>query len=296
MPVCGVNLRQEDVASFKAACGQAGVDPGSIPVLAILHDDTPTLMSISLSAFVGLTVAVYRCMTPNSQLPLIAPTDGGLPAGAHIIGWNEADESQSWWDQWWQDVRAKRADLIIHYGAPNVDGQWPLNLPLLAQLDVQDAHIGSTFSPPARANAKPAWVTEIDIDPNRFSVTGGPYPWGSPADMTAAYAELLACMERCLTAGMPAFAWGIQSYAPEAAYDPTTVAAISALNTKYAGETNVAVDPTIQQVLAQNALIAQALYDMVRTLNGGQTQAERDACVQDAKTQINALDPARFTF
>ncbi len=56
-------------------------------------------------------------------------------------------------------------------------------------------------------------------------------------------------------------------------------------------------DPTIQQLLDQNALIADALYDTTKALDaivsgGGPA---RDA-IQDAKTKVNALNPAKFTF
>ncbi len=53
-------------------------------------------------------------------------------------------------------------------------------------------------------------------------------------------------------------------------------------------------DPKVDQVLAQNALIADALYDLVKALAA---QAEIDpALLQDAKTKVNALNPGKFTF
>lgn len=229
MTSAGVNLRVEDVGEFTAACAKAGVDPTAIPALAILHDDDPNLLAESFREFAGLNVAAYRCMSPNSQLVLRAPADGGVPDGANLIGWNEADGTDltepmpGWIDPWWQEVRSKRPDIVLHYGAPNVNNQWPLNVPLLNALDVEDAHIGSTFGVPAPHSDKPVWVTEIDIDPSRFD-------FGDPVQMQQAYTELLACMVRCQTAGIPVFAWGIMADRPDVAYDPPTLKQIAALN------------------------------------------------------------------
>ena len=290
MAFAGVNLRLEDVSSFRAACAQAGIDPTSVPVLAVMHDDTDQLLHETFDGFTGLDVRLWRCMANNSQLPIRPAAQGGLPIDSSIVAWNEADDSSAypnlpgWVDAWWQQCRSQRPDLTIQYGAPNVDGFLLENTALEASLDLVGRHIGSTFTPPAATiQGKPAWVTEIDIDPTRFT-------WGDQASMTAAYAELTGCMERCLQAGVPAFAWGMLPYFPDACLDPTTIAAIAALNTKYAGATNVATpsetDEQAQrdQEEAQFQHLAEAVYAMLQ----GRTD--------DAKTQVNALDPAHFAF
>jgi hypothetical protein len=293
MPFAGVNLRQEDIASFLAACHQASVDPSSLPVLYCLHDDTEASTDASIQAALDakLWVRIWRCMVNDSRLaPTRIPATDIKGAPSIIQGWNEADDSSAypnlpgWVDGWWQWTYSLNRGLEIIYGAPNVDGFLLENTALEASLDLVGRHIGSTFTPPAATiQGKPAWVTEIDIDPTRFT-------WGDQASMTAAYAELIGCMERCLQAGVPAFAWGMLPYFPDACLDPTTIAAIAALNTKYAGATNVATpsetDEQAQrdQEEAQFQHLAEAVYAML--------QSRTD----DAKTQINALDPAHFTF
>ncbi len=56
----------------------------------------------------------------------------------------------------------------------------------------------------------------------------------------------------------------------------------------------MATDPAIQQVLDQNALIADALYDVVKIIDAQPVTA--GALLQDAKTKVNALNPAKFVF
>lgn len=60
-------------------------------------------------------------------------------------------------------------------------------------------------------------------------------------------------------------------------------------------------DPTVAQLLAQNALLAQASYDDAQLLDKLIAQlAPNDpaiaALIQDSKTNVNALNPAKFTF
>lgn len=57
-------------------------------------------------------------------------------------------------------------------------------------------------------------------------------------------------------------------------------------------------DPAVQQVLDQNALIAQALYDLTKVISQYPSSAGEPFAdlVQDAKTKVNALNPAKFTF
>jgi len=221
MAKAGVNLRQEDIESFIAACNGRGIDHTTIPVLYILHDDTEQTLDSCLQAAENaqLNIAIYRCMTPNSRL---APLR--LPVGAHIIGWNEADQPTDWWDSWWKWVRTLSNNLVIHYGAPNVNNQWPENAPLEAALDVVDRHIGSTFSPPTPTiEGKPVSVTEVDIDPNRFT-------WGDPNSMSQAYTELISCMKNCLAAGEDVYAWGILQDQPDAAISLKVLVAIRDMN------------------------------------------------------------------
>ena len=304
MPFAGVNLRQEDIASFLAACQQAGVDPGSLPALYCLHDDTEDSTNASIKAALDarLWVRIWRCMVNNSRLAPTRIPAVDLKGNPSVIqGWNEADDSSGypnlpgWVDGWQQWAYSLNRGLQIIYGAPNVDGFLTENTALEASLDLVGRHIGSTFSPPpASVQGKPVWVTEIDIDPTRFM-------WGDKASMAAAYVELVGCIERCLQGGVSAFAWGMLPYFPDACVDPTTIAAIAALNTKYAGEPNVAVDPAIQQVLDQNGLIADALYDLTKATDiiassASPAAAGMGTLIQDAKTKVNALNPAKFTF
>ena len=254
----GVNLRQEDIASFLVACQYAGADPRSIPVLYSLHDDTEISTNASIQAALDahLWVRIWRCMVSNSKLaPTRIPATDIKGAPSIIQGWNEADDNSAypnlpgWVDGWWQWVYSLNRGMQIIYGAPNVDGFLLENTALEASLDLVGRHIGSTFTPPASMiQGKPVWVTEVDIDPTRFT-------WGDPVSMAAAYVELVGCMERCLDAGVTAFAWGMLPGIPDACLDPTTIAAIAALNTKYAGVINVATPTTPEQT--QDAKIAQ---------------------------------------
>ena len=231
MTICGINLRQEDAEQFYNTCQSAGINPHDIPVLFCWHDDTLDMIASCQNtiATFDINVVLNRCMVFNSQL--LPPR---LPSGVHIIGWNEADDTSaypnlpSWVDPWWQGVRNLSNNLKIHYGAPNVDGYLLENQPLEATLDFVDRHIGSTFAPPpATIQGKPTYVTEIDIDPNRFDYT-------DPASMQAAYTELLGCMENCLKAGIPAFGWGILQDRPDVAYSSYVLQNIISLNNKYA--------------------------------------------------------------
>lgn len=235
----GVNLRVEDLNNFNDTCSKAGISPSTLPVLAIIHDDDPHMMAESLYLFSGYNVVVWRCMSPNSQLPLRAPADGGLPHGAHIIGWNEHDGTDpdspmpGWIDPWWQEVRAKRPDLVIHYGAPNVDNQWPENQPLEASLDIVDRHIGATFQPPSNTiQGRPVWVTEIDVDPNH------------PESMD----EVVACAQRSVSAGIPAFIWGMDNDIPDAVYNPDILKGLVQINKE---QNNMALDPEVESAMVE---------------------------------------------
>ncbi len=55
-------------------------------------------------------------------------------------------------------------------------------------------------------------------------------------------------------------------------------------------------DDPVAQVLTQNALIADALYDLVQFIDGMTLDAREAAILQDAKTKVNALNPYLFTF
>jgi hypothetical protein len=62
----------------------------------------------------------------------------------------------------------------------------------------------------------------------------------------------------------------------------------------------MADDPT-QQVLAQNALIADALYDLVQLAAAGEIAGafgpvSHAAVLQDAKTKVNVLNPDKYRF
>jgi len=78
-------------------------------------------------------------------------------------------------------------------------------------------------------------------------------------------------------------------------------AAKAAIQQAAQGGTTMAVDPTIQQVLAQNALIADALYDLTKLAVAGEIAgafgpASHADVLQDAKTKVNALNPGKFVF
>ena len=235
MAKCGVNLRQEDISVYINACLQISLDLKILPVLGILHDDTDETLGPCMQEFAPLNVVIYRCMSANSQLPIRNATNGGIPANTEIIGWNEHDDVQSFWDIWWQQVRAQRPDLKIHYGAPDVNNLWPRNDPLQAELDFADVHIGSSgFMPqPATIDGKTTVVTEIDIDPNRFT-------WGDDTSMKAAYDELLVQVEACLKLGLDVYVWGILAQAPDASISPYVIASLAGLNVKYANISIVA--------------------------------------------------------
>ena len=55
---------------------------------------------------------------------------------------------------------------------------------------------------------------------------------------------------------------------------------------------------TLEQLADQNSHIGQAMYDLVKACEAFAVGKPQDgaAALQDAKTHINALDPARFDF
>ncbi len=82
---------------------------------------------------------------------------------------------------------------------------------------------------------------------------------------------------------------------------PALIAAARAAIAASQGGTHVATDPKVQQVLDQNSLIADALYDLTKLMaiaeiNGTLGPGSHAALLQDAKTKVNALNPAKFTF
>jgi len=53
---------------------------------------------------------------------------------------------------------------------------------------------------------------------------------------------------------------------------------------------------TEEQILQQNSLIADALYDLVRSMDSNQPVGTLEALFQDAKTKVNALNPDKYRF
>ncbi len=59
------------------------------------------------------------------------------------------------------------------------------------------------------------------------------------------------------------------------------------------------VDSAVQQVLDQNAHIAQALYDVAKVISAYPTSQAGGPFADlaaDLRTHVNALDPSKFTF
>lgn len=310
--VAGLNLRQEDIPGFVAACQAAGVNPGDIPALVTLHDDDEATARASLQAFInaGIKVTIIRFYSDDRRYFDIVPPDG------EVIGWNEngngGPESLNpdlpgWVDPWQQAWKANRPDVTRHYGAPNVNGLWRENTALEAAMDAVDRHIGSAGFPvpPATIQGRPTTVTEIDIDPSRFqqTIVTDSYPWGTDEQMFPAYNELCQTMQACVAAGVSAFAWGIQPYVPDAAYAPKVLQAIVQINAQSQGEKPMA-SPSPDTLQQQNGLNAQATYKLANALVAVAEQigdpgksALLGALFDGAEStfgQLNAVNPSAF--
>ncbi len=255
----------------------------SDPILGIPHDDMPD----PFGPFAGKNVILWRCMSPRSQLYR------ALPHGAHVVGANEDEQDwPTWYAGWVQEVRANRPDLVIHHPPANTQGQFPVDPALLAMCDVLDVHVATFWTadqmrawvaPMLAGSGKPWWATEVEADPL------------DPGQM----ALLLDGAHMALDAGAKvACLWGARQDFPDVLFHPEILAAVRQFN---AGETNVATDPQIAQVLAQNDLIADALYDLtqlmaIAEIAGALGPGSHAALLQDAKTKVNALNPGKYVF
>lgn len=284
----GLNLRQEDIPGYLAACATASITPGSLPILYTLHDDSEAVAAASLKAAqdAGLWVAIIRFFSPDRRF---FGTDV-VPTSAHLLGWNETDSDPTnqnlpgWVDGWQRAWRAQRPDVTIHYGAPNVNGYWIPNTALEAALDYVDRHIGSVnFTPPAPfIEGRPTCVSEIDMDPSLWGVNplDTSYPWADEGTMESAYQTVMQTIAACLDAGIPAFAWGIKTYIADAAYSKFMLQSLTLLNKQYGQpqETNMATPSStppdeVAKLLATNAeLLAQnaLLTELIKCIRTGQ--------------------------
>ena len=271
---------------------QTGLIPAGLGVLAVIHDDIdPGDKFFGTKPFdaAGIKRVHNRLMSPRSGY------FSGLEQGAHMVCGNEIDNDWSTWIiPYYQQVRAQRPDLKLHHPAPNTEGQYPYDPAIAAVCDVIDQHVGIGYDgsgnvvffpwPTPVMFGKPVWITEVEVDQN--------YP--------ELMSQIPACMEHFADAGYQMVcAWGWNGSTPDVLFHPDVLAAIQALSQPQGG-TPVAIDPSIQQVLDQNALIADALYDLTKVLDAIVATDPADgparSPIQDAKTKVNALNPAKFTF
>ncbi len=230
--------------------------PATLPVLAIVSD-----WMRDLSAFAGLDVRLWRFMGGLEQAIALAPNS------ADVCWWNEpaSGDRTPLLDEVLA-MRQARPGVRIHYGAEHVGGT--PSPALVAACDVLDVHCPIWIPAPAGC-----WVTELELTPTAPE-------WGEVVDW-------------CRAASVPVFVWGADLERADINDHQDILAALAALN--HQGGTHMA-DPAIEQVLAQNALIAAALYDIANILNAGTVTGVDPALLQDAKTRINAIDPHRFNF
>ena len=260
--------------------------PTGMGVLAIIHDDIPVtdpLFGTRPFDAAGVRRVHNRLMSPRSGYYF------GLEQGAHLVCGNEQDNDwPTWAAAYYQQVRANRPDLKLHHPAPNTAGQFPYDPAIAAVCDVIDQHVGIGYDadgnvvffpePTPVMFGKPVWITEVEVDQNDPELMG----------------QIPAAMQHFANAGYEVVcAWGWNQSEPDVLWRPDILAAIQALPQPQGGPP-VAVDPEVQQVLEQNAHIAQAEYDLVKMLEG--VQGVDPALLQDAKAHVNALNPSKFTF
>lgn len=253
---------------------QSGQVPPGCPVVAVVSNDWMR----RLDWLAGVQVAAYRLMARLQNIQQL------VPAGSDLLLWNEDDDGP---DRSWRSgavTVARAAGYRVHYGAERWD-QWErYDAALAARCDVVDYHVNvdAGQSAPTTAFGKPVWVTEVETSP------------AAPR-----WDLLLAAMR---ASALPCFAWGASPSRADVNDHPDVIAAIAAMS--YSKSSNGATgdigmaDDTgakLDQLLAQNAHIAQALYDLAK--RAGETDATASETeLQDAKAHINALNPGKFTF
>lgn len=187
-PRMGFNVQAEEV----------NLVDGITPIVAIPHVDFQGWQT----PYIGKNVALWRLdLAPNND------KHRDLPHGAAVQLWNEDDDIRAGLDPAWRaakvaQVRAERADLVIVYGAPRVDGDlYGFDFDLAKKCDIIGMHV-TTFADFANDfnwfGAR--WmVTEIEADPNHPET----------------YPDLYACAVRALDYQPPtgpmcegAFLWG----------------------------------------------------------------------------------------
>lgn len=250
-------------ANYQAGTGEP---PAGLPLLVIVDAGSAPARDGWL----------YRLMDPGDMTK--------LAAGSRVQLWNEQDSPTDRAERLAAIAAAYALGLLVVYGGDVVDPAtgWSAepDMTVLAQCDYYGLHATvNSPVPPAVLYGKPVIVTELEKTPRVDSEWSLVPPWMAVCPAPAFF-----------------FAWRWRDNAAQQvdlADHPDIAARIVALN-QTSGEPTVAVDPSVQQVLDQNAYIAQAQYDIVKMLAAVPNVDPN--LLQEAKTMVNALNPAKFTF
>ncbi|MDE3073821.1 MAG: hypothetical protein KGJ86_00195 [Chloroflexota bacterium] len=249
--------------------------PSCIPIIAIISNDwmTPAHLHDWLD---DVEVAAYRLMAGITNVQQL------VPAGHHVIPFNENDDDRSQRTAW--VLALKAMGYIVHYGAECWNEWHKYDPQLVTMCDYVDFHVNSDAQAPDVVGAsylgKPTWITEAETNPNNPQ-------WGR-------LARFMQDTPRT------AFAWGASQQQADVNRQPVVLDAIRQANGVYSvAEPEQTQDQKITQEADQNMHIGEALYALTKIVSAfpscqpGQVFADE---AFTARAHVAALNEEKYRF